>query len=1323
MKISKVNHMRTAVTVADITPEGILYIDPSENPDPVQNISKVYDAINNRAARLYCILNPAREEEGKEVKSAHTVINKLIKELLRISVDDDMPATIKRQLDFLESDKIFIYTPEKGYATDEQIDTLVSQCLRKSLRTNVTINAERYYLPDIATKLIIKLEDCWKKQEKVVFTDDADPIGVEEAAAFLMAVVNDWHKLYKSPKKKEDTIQSIENQKALVKVISKNGHSLLVPSNSAHAKKVHVFSFMRAYAAGSEGDRRRMLISMRTLLTIYLRGEGTFSSVIVAENSFLSEFSAEDFLSADIVASFDEIDRIRYQQEKTSEKQKKADKKSIAKIRTDLYQNVEKILKEHYRSTLAAVSKNDFLIDEVCKGYCSDLLDGGEPEITALQFWLDYFDGEAKKILLRGRRLDTYKTCLLWLGKRIWSNWTSYIAQKFIDYGKTVYHFAMPEELIVSGEGICLGDVLPEYQDGISSFEYERLKARDDLDRSIAVAVTFAANTFSRAVLESTPMQLNKRTNREEPVEDILFADKDVHSPNLYEDAGKRILRYFGGASSWENNDEIALYAAEDRGIELIVPIQDQLKDIRNSSFHYLAAKSCTDTTVIRMLFDQERDTYSQLVRKKYYSNNVYRYYSEEDTERLLDFLYEKPAYVPAQIPAFKNLFNRTSAYMHNKIVKGKSRNRIAGIGTDEITIFKGTLFFLLKEIYYNAFLQDPACKDRFVALVRGEDTYVEVKNEMALADFRKRIESLGEDATLGEICQLIMTDYELQNQDKRVRKAQKNEREIFKHFRSLLYLYLREAFIDYLLKSGKAEIFGFIREPVINKNWAEKSLEGYLASWTCETYKGVLQDESVLKWYTLAHFLTPKQLNHLIGSYKHYEVFINDIERRANSTGNRADMPTVNDESQRVKAIVDMLAFSASFCARTTNTASDYFKDDEAYASVISEFVLLDKKYVDSNMAALKMFSDKELNIEKKGPNGKKTKAKQKIGIYYDALNPIVNRNVVLASMYGDLHMLSETCDRVVEKDAHMYYSRKEELANVFKTGICSDYKEQEKLREFQNMKNRIELHDLLTYTEMISDLNGQLVNWSYFRERDLMYMQLGVQYTKLFFTDAVPEDDFRRKISGDGFVIKDGAILYQIVAMYDYSLPLYGFDKHGRGKVAVNAGIPTSGCIGGFVKGYCGETFQNPATYNEGLYFFENIGEHDELVDTRNYIDHFKYYANHERSLLDLYSEIYERFFGYSRNFKKSVSYILPNILERYFVVLITEMGKGERIARNGNESRYHATAEIRVKKVSSANFTYTFTTGKKEEKYQIPVHSEKFLTTVKRILEYKV
>lgn len=1323
MKISKVDHMKTAVITADTKEKGILYVDPSKRPDPIQDIGKVYDNLNRRAAGLYCILNPAREKEEKGISSIHKKVNSLIKKLLEFWVEDDPQATTKKQLIFLTGDGVFYYSPQNEFPTDEEIESLVAQCLRASLRIYVTVNEERYYLPDIAIKLIIKLKECWKKQEKIVFNDDEDSIGIREAEAFLRAVINDWNKLYKSPEKKENIIRSLKNQKVLVKVINNKGRNLLVPSNSTHAKKAHVFAFMRAYAAGSVDDRRRMLIAMRTLLTLYLKGEGDFNSISVAENSFLSEFSAEDFLNAGILNALDEINSIKNSLDEVDKKQISINKEKVRRKYTDLFLEIEKTLKSHYRNTLAAVSENDFLIDKICRGYCTDLLIGEKLKTTALQFWLDYFDEEAKKILLRERRFDKYKMGLLWLGKRIWSNWTSYIALKFIDYGRSVYHFALPETFEFGDKELCLGDVLPKYENGISSFEYERLKARDDLDRNTAVAVTFAVNTFSRAVLASTPMKWNDRRKQEEPVEDMLFAGKDVYDPYLYEDAGKRVLRYFGGASNWENNDEIALFSAEDKGIELIAPILAQLKDLRNSSFHYFSAKSNTDTAVIRMLFDQEKDTYSELVRKKYFSNNVYRYYSEEATKELLKLLYRKPANVPAQIPSFKHLFSRNSAYMHNKIVKGNFKNRIAGSGTDEIEIFRGTLFFLLKEIYYNAFLQDSGCKDRFMALIRGENPNVEVKNEYALADFKKRIETLGTDVTLGEICQLIMTDYELQNQDKRVRKSRKNDKEKYKHFRSLLYLYLKEAFIDYLLKSEKAKIFGFIREPVIDKNWREKTVDRYLVPWSCDACKEILRDESLLKWYTLAHFLTPKQLNHLIGSYKHYEVFINDIERRASKTKNRKDISTVREESQRVKGIVNMLVFSSYFCARTTNAVSDYFKDNEEYASVISDFVLLDKKYVDSDMTALKMFCDKELSIDRKNKSGKKCKINQRIGIYYDASNPIVNRNIVLALMYGDLRMLSIICNRVTEKDVFEYYKRKEELSNAFKVGTCTSYDEQKKLREFQNMKNQIEFYDLLTFTEMISDLTGQLVNWSYFRERDLMYMQLGVQYTKLFFTDIVPKDDFRRKICGDGFAIKDGLILYQIVAMYDYSLPLYGFDKEGRGKVSVKAGVLGSGCIGGFVKNYCGEDFQNPITYNEGLYFFENISEHDELVVTRNYIDHFKYYVNHERSLLELYSEIYERFFGYSKNFKKSVSYILPNILERYFVILNTEMVKGKRLARHGNESRYHSVAGIHIKGVSSASFTYTFKEGYKDVEYRIPVRSESFLKTVGKILEYKI
>ena len=51
----------------------------------------------------------------------------------------------------------------------------------------------------------------------------------------------------------------------------------------------------------------------------------------------------------------------------------------------------------------------------------------------------------------------------------------------------------------------------------------------------------------------------------------------------------------------------------------------------------------------------------------------------------------------------------------------------------------------------------------------------------------------------------------------------------------------------------------------------------------------------------------------------------------------------------------------------------------------------------------------------------------------------------------------------------------------------------------------------------------------------------------------------------------------------------------------------------------------------YYAGMELFENINEHDNIVDLRNYIEHFHYYARQDRSILDLYGEIFDRFFSY--------------------------------------------------------------------------------------------
>lgn len=51
----------------------------------------------------------------------------------------------------------------------------------------------------------------------------------------------------------------------------------------------------------------------------------------------------------------------------------------------------------------------------------------------------------------------------------------------------------------------------------------------------------------------------------------------------------------------------------------------------------------------------------------------------------------------------------------------------------------------------------------------------------------------------------------------------------------------------------------------------------------------------------------------------------------------------------------------------------------------------------------------------------------------------------------------------------------------------------------------------------------------------------------------------------------------------------------------------------------------------YFAGLKLFENISEHDECVKLRGYIEHFEYFAKSDRSMLDIYSEVFDRFFSY--------------------------------------------------------------------------------------------
>lgn len=97
----------------------------------------------------------------------------------------------------------------------------------------------------------------------------------------------------------------------------------------------------------------------------------------------------------------------------------------------------------------------------------------------------------------------------------------------------------------------------------------------------------------------------------------------------------------------------------------------------------------------------------------------------------------------------------------------------------------------------------------------------------------------------------------------------------------------------------------------------------------------------------------------------------------------------------------------------------------------------------------------------------------------------------------------------------------------------------------KYQYIKNRIDFRDIVDYSEIINELLSNIIEWSYLRERDLMFFQFGFHYLNLNSDNEKP-DGYREY--NDSIRTIKGFVLYQIASLYMYSLPIYGFDDKNR-------------------------------------------------------------------------------------------------------------------------------------------------------------------------------
>ena len=1289
-----------------ITPEINFYRDENRQK-MVENLAKNFNAVINNALRS--IRNPKEKKEQRVEKEVAFILN-LSKKSIKMKKDVFVKST-DLIVKFPENNK-YNKKNDKGTGSKEayiqkMISDLVLRKLKKTLRKEVKLeNGCRIQMTEITISLM----------SAICLYGNAESFDPAILKAFFEKVDSDYTKY----KYVEQVVKSIESQSAKLKVVEKDGRHLLISANADHRKKKYVFEFMRMYAAADEKEKRELTEHIQDLIGLYLCGKAGYEN---AENRFSDMTESHNCICGKIEEILNELEEL----ENLSQQKKEKLKNTTVKVMALKYRAAVNYLADEVRKTVLGE------IREKKVRSCADL------------YWIEYIDSTVEKLLLKSRNKERYRYEIGFLSKHIWKEWTQYISGKYIEMGKGVYHFAIPDlSGALEGESVSICEVKPEYRNGVSGFDYERIRAEESLEREMEKYVLFAVNNFARAV---TPEEEREKSGHEDvllmktlsEIEESQTKEErqKKHDNNvknaitLYADADRRILQFFGGQSRFRGKEDslINLYSGED----LYKEIRKELYAIRNITFHY-TTKADKDQTqkhdLAEYLFEEEFSDITELFREKYYANNVWKYYDAEVINTIMENIYCGRKYRAAQVPAFKNIISRPELpQVMNGFVKGNSLRRLMNCpDRNVINKYWSALFFVLKELYYYDFLQEQKkpednVKERFFRAIEklsGQEN--DGEKQKAWESFEKRIDQIGRDRSFGAICQGMMIEYMLQNSEISMVQTEtdngkaNDKKQIYKHYRTLLYNCISEAFIEYLREKWEE-----LRTSVLTvEEWSKEEFcraDGLKHLSLFDHLKETFNDaESGSSWYMAAHFINQKYLNHLLGSIRNYLQFTEDIEERAISLGDCVDNKR-EEKNLRYRNTLEILEFVAQFCERTTNVMEDYFESNQEYAEYFSGFVdyNITKKETDIEKA-LYSFCKQKFKVD-----GKEYVA----GIYYDGENLIPNRNIIRANMYGNTSCLKPCMDRITLKEIRTMYADQNKLDLVLKEGVCHTEEEQKAYREYQNEKNRIELFDVCTYTQILNDMQARLIGWSYMRERDLMYYQLGYYYTKLFWTDSISEEDTRRRLVGDLVNVEDGAILYQILAFNSYNLPIIA-NKNNTVTLLKDEGSIGGKAITAFFKNY-----ENAEMiYEEALDLFENMDEHAAIINTRNYIEHFKYFIKSDRSMMDLYSEVYDRFFRHDYNRKKNVPDSLKNVLADNFMIVDISMELGsKKVGEKKKGFREHKATRIEFTDsgIRSTDMTYTIKPdlkdNKKDEKVLVPARSEVFLKQFRKILEYRI
>lgn len=1182
-------------------------------------------------------------------------------------------------------DKVTIDDSEfsiKNYAGENQILNWTKKYIRNSLRKDTKHCSYEKFVGVVASVL------------SAIFDKDAEKnIPEDTIKTFLYVINNDYSKGYQI----NSLVKSIEKQTVKIQYKEINGEHLLVFSNAENERRKYLSKWMAKYAGKDECGRKDMLCELKQYVIKLVALE---NRKIKPEYLYSKEYVNDD---SNILGLEEKVREITL-----SEKRK--DKLSLSKDLTI-------VIKNKIKSLMNSVN----IMGE---------LEGEE------RFWI-YKSQEILIEMLTQVNDYSNKEYMFeksFLCDEIFKRLKIYITSKFIDYGKAVFHFTNVYD--DPKEGI-LGEVKEEYRCGIDGFDYELIKADETVVRDISQYIVSASNNFSRSVVPHTNFKDS----------DILMARDKELVINDSESLKRDILRFFGGKSVVESSiknvtDEISRSLYE----EFKICIQT----LRNETYHYngkFDEELNGDMNWVKTLFNYEYKSLSSTFLKKYYSNEVLSFYKPNEICRLINHLYKKGGNRDAQIPSFKTILPKTRLEEFLKATE----IRYDRIPSDKKENFEKCIYYILKEIYYHDFVMRPDMKRRFkqafdnysIAVNKRYENFLDYKNrdkdiiniKRALDNFIRRIEvpMARNDVSFGQLCQSLITEFNLQNDGMKV-KSSSDQKDIFMHYKEILKECIRLAFKDLLKEDNYAFIknYVFMSDVISLEEFCKREVN-------IELYSELnIENPITLVWYACAHFMRPTELNHLVGSMRNYIQFVSDIERRKNLVmGTNLDMSS--ERIMKYNKVIPILEFVQNFVGKTSNYIFDYFGVD--YKDILSKFVEED------------VFNNKEC-------------------AYKDDKNYILNRNIAFASMYSDLPLYAECMEKITLKEIKSTCELADKLQKYseLKRSNNVDIKRKEKQlfgqitaieanRKYQNAVNRKELTDISIYSDIVNEFLGQFISWSYLRERDLMYFQFGFHYMRIFFNNIDNNAKYnciignsKKNGTGDNYNISKGGILHNILAMNTHDVKMLPINDEGKiqfGKSELPNNVSNGKKYEYFIKrcatsnDYAAgfelfEDLETKWTLKDvvGKEIIENNKEnkfkvvqkdfHEMCVDIRNYVDHGYYSYAHSKSIIDILSGMYGMFLSYNVNLKKSVLYVMQNILLRSFVTSnIVDIS-----SQYFEDFKYGASCVINentgYNKLMAPKFEIklgtdklTFKDGKKEKK--VDARSDIFLNQLEKILRY--